>query len=256
MWTGFMTKINKRMKTQVRKFTLTNQRFINFGDNKLKAKVMSLFKGSKIKREVDIKKITHITYSENSNQFVLHVPSEYDYRLRTLDRDEFILYLIGMRQKLKQEPVKMWIRPEISLEQFTKTEDMKTNVFPSSQCNEYTAQKFRDYLNKKDFQMMQNAKNTETLISRDGKKLTENDFEVIRMLGKGAFGKVILTQKKDDGDLYAIKIIEKSQLIEKDNIQSIKTERNILEQARHQFIVGLEYCFHSPARVYFAMKFM
>jgi serum/glucocorticoid-regulated kinase 2 len=67
MWTGFMTKINKRMKTQVRKFTLTNQRFINFGDNKLKAKVMSLFKGSKIKREVDIKKITHITYSENSN---------------------------------------------------------------------------------------------------------------------------------------------------------------------------------------------
>lgn len=58
---------------------------------------MSLFKGSKIKREVDIRKITHVTYSENSNQFVLHVPSEYDYRLRTLDRDEFILYLIWLR---------------------------------------------------------------------------------------------------------------------------------------------------------------
>jgi serum/glucocorticoid-regulated kinase 2 len=45
-------------------------------------------------------------------------------------------------------------------------------------------------------------------------------------------------------------------LIKKDQIQQIKTERNILEQARHEFIVGLEYCFHSPTRVYFAMKFM
>jgi len=36
------------------------------------------------------------------------------------------------------------------------------------------------------------------LISADGKKLTEQDFEVIRVLGRGAFGKVILTQKKDD----------------------------------------------------------
>jgi serine/threonine protein kinase len=57
---------------------------------------------------------------------------------------------------------------------------------------------------------------TETLISKDGKKLTENDFEVIRMLGKGAFGKVILTRKKDDGELYAIKILNKSDLIKKD----------------------------------------
>lgn len=67
--------------------------------------------------------------------------------------------------------------------------------------------------------MKKNAENTETLISRDGKKLTENDFEVIRMLGKGAFGKVILTQKKDDGELYAIKIINKADLIKKDQIQ-------------------------------------
>lgn len=71
----------------------------------------------------------------------------------------------------------------------------------------------------KTIQMKKNAENTETLISRDGKKLTENDFEVIRMLGKGAFGKVILTQKKDDGELYAIKIINKADLIKKDQIQ-------------------------------------
>lgn len=67
------------------------------------------------------------------------------------------------------------------------------------------------------------------MISRDGKKLTENDFEVLQMLGMGAFGKVVLTRKKDDGELYAIKILNKVDLIKKDQIQHIKTERSILE---------------------------
>lgn len=86
--------------------------------------------------------------------------------------------------------------------------------------------------------------------------MTENDFEVIRVLGRGAFGKVILSQKKDDGELYAVKIMNKADLIERNQIEQIKTEKDILEEVRHPFLVCLEYCFHSPSRIYFAMKFM
>jgi hypothetical protein len=117
-------------------------RFINFGDNKFRAKVVSLFSGSKVKRSIDIAKITHLTYSESSNQFVVHVPSEYDYRLRTLDRDEFILYMISIRERLNLPPVKVWLRPEINLEKFTKTDDMKKSIFPTSSPREFTSGQF------------------------------------------------------------------------------------------------------------------
>lgn len=86
--------------------------------------------------------------------------------------------------------------------------------------------------------------------------MTISDFEIIRVLGRGAFAKVILAQKKDDGVLYAIKIMSKADLIQKNQIEQIKTERDILEQVRHPFVVGLEYCFHSPTRIYIAMRFM
>ena len=133
----------------MRNFCLTNLRFLNFGDNRLRAKVVRLFSGSKVKRSIDIKKITHLTYSESSNQFVVHVPSEYDYRLRTLDRDEFITYLIGLRESLNVPPIKIWLRPEINLEQYTKTDTMKTTVFPSSSSKEFTSQAFADFINMK-----------------------------------------------------------------------------------------------------------
>ena len=119
-----------------------------------------------------------------------------------------------------------------------------------------TAEQFKAYFTEKKVKQIEESKNTETLISADGKKLTEQDFEVIRVLGRGAFGKVILTQKKDDKMLYAVKIMNKADLIERNQIEQIKTEKDILELVKHPFLVGLEYCFHSPSRIYFAMKFM
>ena len=142
MWSGELTKINKRKRTQIRQFIITNQRFINFGNRTLKDKFVNLFKGSKVKREIGLEKITHITYSETSSQFILHVPSEYDYRLRTLDRDDFLLYLICFREKLKQPLVKIWLRPEINLEAFTKTENMKNTVCPSENPKEFSSKQF------------------------------------------------------------------------------------------------------------------
>jgi len=256
LWSGFITKINKRKRSQRRKFCLTNMRFINFGDKKLKDVVIGFFAGSMVKRQIDVIKITHLTYSETSNEFVLHVPSEYDYRLTTLDKDSFIYFLLMIRENLGQPPLKLWFKPEINLGIFCTTEGMKEKKYPTQDPREMTAEAFRAYIDAKKLRIKSIAENTETLISRDGKKITENDFEVLRMLGKGAFGKVVLAQKRDDGEFYAVKILEKQALLKKDSLEQIKTERNILEMARHEFIVGLEYCFHSPSRVYFAMKFM
>lgn len=133
---------------------------------------------------------------------------------------------------------------------------MKQNAFPPGPAMSMTSEQFKNYTNERNLKKIEDSKNTVTLISSDGKQLTENDFEIIKVLGRGAFGKVILTQKKDDGELYAVKIMNKGDVIEKNQIEQIKTEKDILERVRHPFLVGLEYCFHSPSRIYFVMKFM
>lgn len=82
-WSGELTKINKRKKSQVRRFILTSKRFINLGDEKLFDSIMSFFSGNSFKRAIELADIHYITYSEVSNEFILHVPKEYDYRLRS-----------------------------------------------------------------------------------------------------------------------------------------------------------------------------
>ena len=239
LWTGFITKINKRKRSQRRKFSLTNLRFINFGDNKgLKDVVFNIFR-SKALRSIELDKITHVTYSETSNEFVVHVPLEYDYRLTTLDKDSFISYLIMIKENSGHPPIKIWFMPEINLGEFTRTEGMKDRKYPKHEPRDITSQLFKEYVENKKQRIKIISENTETLISRDGQKITENDFEVLRMLGKGAFGKVVLAQKKDDREFYAVKILEKAALLKKDSLEQIKTERSILEMARHEFIVEI-----------------
>lgn len=59
-----------------------------------------------------------------------------------------------------------------------------------------------------------------------------SEFNLIRVLGRGAFGKVMLVEKKDTKKLYALKSINKHDIIEKDQIEHMKTERRILEYVR------------------------
>lgn len=89
--------------------------------------------------------------------------------------------------------MKIWTMTEIELAKFTKTEDMKQNCFPTSQGLTMTSEQFKNYTNERNLKKIEDSKNTVTLISTDGKQLTENDFEIIKVLGRGAFGKVILT---------------------------------------------------------------
>ena len=64
---------------------------------------------------------------------------------------------------------------------------------------------FQKWLHQKDQVIKQEVDNTEDLIpAKDGIKVTEADFDPIKVQGRGAFGKVILTIKKDTKELYEI----------------------------------------------------
>ena len=69
------------------------------------------------------------------------------------------------------------------------------------------------------------------------------DFELLKVIGRGGFSRVILCRKKDTGRLYAMKILKKSKIIREKKIKPILSERSILEKLDHPFIIKLHWAF-------------
>jgi len=82
-----------------------------------------------------------------------------------------------------------------------------------------------------------------------------NDFDQIRVIGKGSFGKVILVKKKNAEKYYAMKVLIKDNIMRKNQVEHTKTERRVLEQIDHPFIVKLHYAFQTTDRLYFILDF-
>eukprot|EP01137_Pigoraptor_chileana_P009746 Opistho-2@58445 len=80
-------------------------------------------------------------------------------------------------------------------------------------------------------------------------------FNKIKLLGKGDVGRVYLVSKKDNDELYAMKVLRKSDMIERKKIKRVLTEREILATARHPFIVTLCYSFQTEDKLYFIMEY-
>lgn len=93
-------------------------------------------------------------------------------------------------------------------------------------------------------------------MSKDGQELTEKDFELLSNLGQGGYGSVILARNRVDKKLYALKVILKIKTIERQNIEQLKTEKFVLQQIRHPFLVSLDYCLNTPTRVIFVLEFI
>lgn len=88
------------------------------------------------------------------------------------------------------------------------------------------------------------------------KEINLGDFEILCVLGVGSFGKVYLTKLDENQEHYAIKSIRKDVLIETDQIESTKLERDILLKCKHPFLVGMDFVFQNDLRLYFVMPFI
>ncbi|THG22581.1 hypothetical protein TEA_013590 [Camellia sinensis var. sinensis] len=70
------------------------------------------------------------------------------------------------------------------------------------------------------------------------------DFEIIKPISRGAFGRVFLARKRATGDLFAIKVLKKADMICKNAVESILAERDILISVRNPFVVRSFLLFH------------
>ncbi|KAH8359323.1 hypothetical protein KR093_005819 [Drosophila rubida] len=93
--------------------------------------------------------------------------------------------------------------------------------------------------------------------SHNAKLPTIKDFAIIKPISRGAFGKVFLGYKHNDPNkLFAIKVMRKSEMINKNMVSQVITERNALALSRSPFCVNLFYSLQSLSSVYLVMEYM
>ena len=81
-------------------------------------------------------------------------------------------------------------------------------------------------------------------------------FDLLKLIGEGAFGKVIMVRNRLNKEMYAMKVIRKRLLKKRNNQAYMKSERDILTKIDHPFIVQLWFAFQTEQRLFLVMDFL
>merc|ERR1719463_644863 len=65
----------------------------------------------------------------------------------------------------------------------------------------------------------------------------------------------MLVRRREDGPVYAMKMLRKDNVVKRNQVEHTKTERNVLETVSHPFIVSLVYAFQTPKKLYFVLEY-
>ncbi|KAF0734256.1 AGC protein kinase, variant [Aphanomyces euteiches] len=88
--------------------------------------------------------------------------------------------------------------------------------------------------------------------------MSVTDFDLLSVVGKGAYGKVFLAKKKagrNAGRVYAMKVLRKDDVFKKKQVEHTKSEQRILKHVEHPFVVHLRYAFQSDYKLYLVMDY-
>eukprot|EP00543_Licmophora_paradoxa_P010416 CAMPEP_0202478042 /NCGR_PEP_ID=MMETSP1360-20130828/94251_1 /ASSEMBLY_ACC=CAM_ASM_000848 /TAXON_ID=515479 /ORGANISM="Licmophora paradoxa, Strain CCMP2313" /LENGTH=653 /DNA_ID=CAMNT_0049105303 /DNA_START=318 /DNA_END=2279 /DNA_ORIENTATION=+ len=82
-----------------------------------------------------------------------------------------------------------------------------------------------------------------------------DSFKMIKVIGKGSFGKVFLVKEYKTGEMFALKVLKKDNIIRRNQVEHTKTERSVLGYVQHPFIVALNMAFQSKDKLYFVLDY-
>ncbi|KAI4302588.1 hypothetical protein MLD38_038314 [Melastoma candidum] len=87
-------------------------------------------------------------------------------------------------------------------------------------------------------------------------KMGVDDFELLTMIGKGAFGEVRVCREKTSGHVYAMKKLKKSEMLRRGQVEHVKAERNLLAEVDSNCIVKLYCSFQDDDYLYLIMEYL
>lgn len=158
-----------------------------------------------------------------------------------------------MRHREVQNPqakkIKLLLTESINLAKYA------TNPDHSLTTEHVDRKEFEDWYEREEFRK-QDAEDRSRCIWPLESKVVLEDFRLLKMLGKGGFGKVILVENIHDGKQYAMKILRKTDIIEGEQVEHTKAEKTILQHINHPFLVGLHCAFVNKRKIYFVMELM
>ncbi len=81
------------------------------------------------------------------------------------------------------------------------------------------------------------------------------DFVTVSVIGKGTYAKVLLVRYLKDNQLYALKVLKKKYILQKNQEKHIMTEKQILSAIEHPFLVKLKLSFQDEKKLYFLLEY-
>ncbi|CAK72024.1 unnamed protein product (macronuclear) [Paramecium tetraurelia] len=242
-------KINKRNTEQQRTIVISSENIYNI-DKK------------SIKRKISIHKIFGVTVSRSSYEFVLHVPQESDYRFKSQEYRDIILYYLSIVLKLNnKDGLRLYMVDNEELDQFClhdATADCKKQIalHPKTKLLLLYPENFQlSYINLM-FAQNKNLKNQSIniLYVHDPLNLRVRleDYQKLAILAQGSFSKVLLINQK---------IEKQTQFLVLKTIQSYNIDINILQfhlenYTQSQYMEQLELCLRQQDQIHFFFKFV
>ncbi|KAM8826623.1 serine/threonine-protein kinase Sgk2b isoform 1-T1 [Synchiropus picturatus] len=95
------------------------------------------------------------------------------------------------------------------------------------------------------------------VLTPDTSQMKPSDFDYLKIIGRGSFGKVLLARHRKEERYYAVKVLQKQIIIQKKEQKNVMVERSVLLKGlQHPFLVGLHFSFQTPHALYFVLDFV
>ncbi|XP_068180512.1 serine/threonine-protein kinase Sgk2b isoform X2 [Antennarius striatus] len=129
------------------------------------------------------------------------------------------------------------------------------NKFVSTQhpCQHLNPQKSQQRQRRREEEGRDTAISVDTTTSQ----MKPSDFDYLKVIGKGSFGKVLLATHRKHGGYYAVKVLQKQMIVTRKEQRHVMAERSVLLKGlQHPFLVGLHFSFQTPNMLYFVLDYV
>jgi len=104
--------------------------------------------------------------------------------------------------------------------------------------------------------LQKNQKGLQVHVEKEMEKVSVEDFDLLNLIGKGSFGKVMQVKKKDSGKIFAMKVLDKKHILDHNEVEHTLAEKHILQRIHHPFLVNLHYSFQTEDKLYFVLDYI